>query len=635
MFRYKIQSKCLRLALLLQLAATFTVYDCEHEKTATQVLDLLEPESCRNPHQDYEPPKVQRMQIAQVGARTSIDGYRCKATITKKVTRCGFDSITYGDQYPAFERLLDITPSQCREASLTGLLTLQKRTYKVKVGTQTVINEFSHGRVLPNGHCETTTFISEDQIFTNSYEMVMIHIDIGKLRGIIDAADNSVRFSNGLKANSNDEVIRDDYEGIIVWHRPQPNCSDSISGIYIGNVTMHYINDANTILGSLVMLTSPEVHQYAGLILTAPRTLCSAHCYQTNIKGIVVCLLREHDLPVLQGTFRNNFEELDTDLRNQMSFLHLRSGLDSKAQFMAVHTELCRLDRVTKQLKLQAIAGANNLYSLLDIYGKGHTLYKAGAVVYISKCVPVDATIAHHQNCTTEIPVIVNNAKRFADPFTWIVKDYPQELPCSDIMPVRWQVNTRWLCSTPTVVECKPPSKLNLNDKFVVTSDITTGLDGSIYTVQQQRQHLMFIRSSSGREAVWSRATAAAVMNTKPNGQLGLPLTSEDLLSLVEHLNYVYLPFFHYIGNAYITLVGVFVVLSGIKTIVSWILRGHSLVQTRGVGIHLIGIVSEAFYRLVMGPQEVGLPVPPLGQVGIILGQPNVPRQEPQLARFE
>jgi hypothetical protein len=95
------------------------------------------------------------------------------------------------------------------------------------------------------------------------------------------------------------------------------------------------------------------------------------------------------------------------------------------------------------------------------------------------------------------------------------------------------------------------------------------------------------------------------------------------------------LPFFHYIGNAYITLVGVFVVLSGIKTIVSWILRGHSLVQTRGVGIHLIGIVSEAFYRLVMGPQEVGLPVPPLGQAGIVIDQPNVPRQEPQLARFE
>jgi len=38
---------------------------------------------------------------------------------------------------------------------------------------------------------------------------------------------------------------------------------------------------------------------------------------------------------------------------------------------------------------------------------------------------------------------------------------------------------------------------------------------------------------------------------------------------------------------------------------------------------------------LVMGPQEVGLPVPPLGQAGIVIDQPNVPRQEPQLARFE
>lgn len=368
---------------------------------------------------------------------------------------------------------------------------------------------------------------------------------------------------------------------------------------------MHYINDAATISGSLVMLTEPDIHQYAGLIIREPRTLCNAHCHQTNIKGIVVCLLRQHDFPVLQGHFRNDFQQLETDLRNQMSFLHLKAGLDTNARFIAVHAELCRLDRITKQLKLQAIAGSNNVYSLLDIYGPGHTLYKAGAVVYVSKCAPVEATVASYPNCTTEIPVLVNKTKRFADPFTWILKDFPQVLPCSDIMPVRWQVNNRWLCSTPTVVECKKPGKLHINDGLFTSADITVGLDGSLYSQEQQEQHRMFIRSANGREAVLSRAAAASVMNTGSDGQLGMPLTPQDLLSLVEHLNYKFIPFFDYIGHAYITLVGIYITCSAIKAILCWLIRSYAIVQTRGWGFHILAAVGDTFYHFLVGPQAI------------------------------
>lgn len=49
----------------------------------------------------------------------------------------------------------------------------------------------------------------------------------------------------------------------------------------------------------------------------------------------------------------------------------------------------------------------------------------AGAATYIIKCGCLNATCADYRNCTQEVPVAVDGRIKFADPFTWIIKDYP------------------------------------------------------------------------------------------------------------------------------------------------------------------------------------------------------------------
>ena len=233
----------------------------------------------------------------------------------------------------------------------------------------------------------------------------------------------------------------------------------------------------------------------------------------------------------------------------------------------------------------------------MDLYRPGHVYYRAGAVAYISKCAPTMATLTDHPNCTTEIPVLVNGTKRFADPLSWVLRDYPQEIPCSNTMPVRWKIDDAWSCATPGTTDCPAPDQLEVADQLFGMPDITAGLTGGIYTDKQRQQHLQFIRSSSGREAVVSKIAAAAIMNAGSPNVLGLPLTNVDLQALVGELGYSFVPFFGIIGQAYVTMVGIFVVLAFVKTFVSCLLRGYMLVNQRGWGIYLFAAGWDTLFH--------------------------------------
>lgn len=593
----------LNLLCSVRQSSSFTVFDCDAGYATSKTIDLREPSSCRDPVKDYREPDVQRVQIVQIGTTSPIIGYQCKATISKEVWRCGLDSLHYGSSRPVFQQNWPIAPNQCREAVASGRIIIDHRSYDILPGQPITLQEYTHGHRHVDGRCETADFETAGIMHYRSYEQTTTTIHVSAVNGIIDAADDSIVFSNGIAAQANDLVLHDLYEGTIVWKRPELNCSDSVSSLYVGNVTLHQpTGHTNSKVGSVVLLERPSDQQYAGLKLGLPRSLCAVHCYGTSIKGIVVCLLRPHDEPQLLDTFKITDSQREIDFQSQLGFLHLKTNLDVYARFAAILGHICKIERATLHLKLQAIAGANNPYSLLDLYGPGHVYYRAGAVVYINKCTPVEATLADHANCTTEVPVLVNGTKRFADPLSWVLRDYPQELPCSNIMPVRWKLGDIWYCATPAAFKCEAPEQLQVSEPLFTMPDIGAGLEGGIYTDTQRQQHQQFIRSSSGREAVVSKIATAAVRNAGAHGVLGLPLTELDLHTLIGELGYSFVPFFGLIGHAYVTMVGIFVVLAFAKTLVSCLLRGYMLVNQRGWGIYLFAAGWDTLFHVFHMP---------------------------------
>ena len=72
--------------------------------------------------------------MLQTDTKVPASGYQCQVTMNKEVTRCGFNSLTYGHSWPVWERGLELTPQECRTAVETGVITIEQRSYNVEVG---------------------------------------------------------------------------------------------------------------------------------------------------------------------------------------------------------------------------------------------------------------------------------------------------------------------------------------------------------------------------------------------------------------------------------------------------------------------------------------------------------------------
>ncbi len=98
-----------------------------------------------------------------------------------------------------------------------------------------------------------------------------------------------------------------------------------------------------------------------------------------------------------------------------------------------VKHEICQSRRDTAYVRLEAIAGADNSYSLLQTFGRGHTIATSGAVAYVTRCNPVEVIPRTSSNCTEEIPVSWGNASMYVDPISFVIKSAASPTRCKDI----------------------------------------------------------------------------------------------------------------------------------------------------------------------------------------------------------
>ena len=97
-----------------------------------------------------------------------------------------------------------------------------------------------------------------------------------------------------------------------------------------------------------------------------------------------MCFLQEGKDPVQPFKFQNRFAVGGINVLTQLAFHHLDTNFRMYRRFETLQTELCELERKVLHGQLQAIAGGNNRYALLDLFGKGHQITLAGAAAQVT-----------------------------------------------------------------------------------------------------------------------------------------------------------------------------------------------------------------------------------------------------------
>ena len=179
----------------------FTVYDCTSEEAVHKPLSLLEPESCAEIELTHRDPVNVTVQVLQTGSRISVTAYRCSLTMTREVTRCGFDNLDYGTVITQLDAPLHLTPSQCRDAVTRGNFVYEKQLINITLNSPVVHSYYRYGRLSDDHECDHMSFSSNGRYFIKSYELSIIRVLVSTIRGRFNPATGRVTFSNGLIGN--------------------------------------------------------------------------------------------------------------------------------------------------------------------------------------------------------------------------------------------------------------------------------------------------------------------------------------------------------------------------------------------------------------------------------------------------
>ncbi len=109
-----------------------------------------------------------------------------------------------------------------------------------------------------------------------------------------------------------------------------------------------------------------------------------------------------------------------------------------------VKAEICEDQKQIAHTRLESIAGAENPYSLMQVFGRGHQVTRNGATVYMTRCQAAEVLPRSHTNCTNEILAILNGTNVFVDPISFVIKAVAAPVRCNDVTPLRWRLNGRW-----------------------------------------------------------------------------------------------------------------------------------------------------------------------------------------------
>ncbi len=260
-----------------------------------------------------------------------------------------------------------------------------------------------------------------------------------------------------------------------------------------------------------------------------------------------------------------------------------------KEKLRQVRGAICENRRDIARTRLEVVAGEDNPYSLISIFGRGHLAIKAGGAVYVTRCSPVEVIPRIHSNCTEEIPITINGTEAFVDPISYVIKSAGSPIHCNDVAPPRYMVGGMWYCSYPELKECHDPAMLPVDEvkiDLVEVNDI--GVGKSIYTKEQLDEFARFQDSQWTRKAYLAETAELAYIGRTVNREWGLALSSAAQGYLIDIAGASFFPLYKVVGPMIFFLSLMLLVWGGFRLMVTVLIRVIVIVRYKGCRIWVL-----------------------------------------------
>jgi hypothetical protein len=129
-----------------------------------------------------------------------------------------------------------------------------------------------------------------------------------------------------------------------------------------------------------------EKGQVAGLELQSSLLLCHHPAFRTHLKDVLVVIHSDNVSSIVGDPFDASQVSDFIRIESELSFLHVKMTLSQRDKLRQVKLAICETRRQVASTRLESIAGTENPYSLMEVFGRGHLATKSGVTVNITKC---------------------------------------------------------------------------------------------------------------------------------------------------------------------------------------------------------------------------------------------------------
>ncbi len=431
--------------------AAFHAYDCNNQSSQIEQYSLLDPEPCGNMEKVHAIERELYGEIVQIKKERLVQVTRCTAIQTIKSVYCGFQSRSGPERYAKFRDPIVIEPADCRQAAKTGRFKLNGKDYPFEMNVRRAIIVDLVGGLDNDGNCEVGLYEVKGVPLRNQMATAMYEIYVRQEWARANDLTGTIKLLEYLMGTTTDRTLVDSGEGTYVWDYSQDACPDTLVSLYRGRIKV-LTNSTASFTDGTAIVAGRDKNQVAGLELKETMILCGRAAQTTHIKSIAVFFHPIEQIKVASGKFNMVTSEAEfTRLESELSFLQVRLTMTLQETISQVKAEICEDRKQIAHTRLESIAGAENPYSLMQVFGRGHQVTRNGETVYVTRCQAAEVLPRTHTNCTNEIPAILNGTNVFVDPISFVIKAAAAPVRCNDVAPPRWRLNGRWYCAFPEI----------------------------------------------------------------------------------------------------------------------------------------------------------------------------------------
>ena len=111
-----------------------------------------------------------------------------------------------------------------------------------------------------------------------------------------------------------------------------------------------------------------------------------------------------------------------------------------KSLYNKILFQQCKIEQESLKNALAIAESSPDLFAYNLMKGPGYMAMVSGEVIHVIKCIPVEVTVQHGDECYADLRVLHNNKTHFLTPKTHILKSQGTIINCNPFLASQYKI---------------------------------------------------------------------------------------------------------------------------------------------------------------------------------------------------